>query len=150
MVNPNDIVDAVVTKIRAISAVVALVGGDANAIYAYEPSFPSAASLEQALNEMPSPSVLVCHRGFSTGAETVSRTHQVSIFIVPDGSPWDLLVAILDGIPSGDSEAFKDLEILSTLDPPQEYSALDPTQQDFAEVTFDLYSIQLSYREKRN
>lgn len=150
MVNPNDIVDAVVTKLRSVSAVVALVGGDSNAIYSYEPSFPAAASLEQALNEMPAPSVLVCHRGFSTGVETISRTHQVSIFIVPDGSPWDLLVAILDGVPTGDNETFKDLEVLGSLDPPHEYSALDPTQQDFAEVTFDLYSIQLSYREKRN
>ena len=150
MVNPNDVTSAVATKIRAIATVVALVGGDSSAIYAYEPSFPDAASLEQALNEMVAPSVLVCHRGFSTGVEAVSRTHQISIFVVPSGSPWDLIIAIAEGIPTGDVERFADLEVMAELDPPHEYSALDPTQQDFAEVTFDLYSIQLSYREKRN
>lgn len=149
MVNPESIVDAIVAKIRNIAGVITLVG-DSSAVYAYKPLFPEAASLAEALNDMPTPSVLVCYRGFSTGIDAVSRVHNVSVFVVPDGSPWSLLFAILSGVPVGSAEKFADLEVMSELDPPHEYSVLDPTQEDFAGVTFDLYSLQLAYREKRN
>lgn len=150
MVEPSTILAAVVDLLADIPGVLSLVDGDANNIYAHTPAFPDSASLEVALSAMQVPSILVAYEGGQTGVDTIAWTHTVSIFVVPNGAVLSLLSAIVDGIPTGQAYKFQDLEILSTLDCAHELSILPPQARDFGEVTFDLWSVRLSYREKRN
>lgn len=150
MVEPSTILDAVVDLLADIPGVVSLMDGDANNIYAYTPAFPDSASLEVALSDMQVPSILVAYEGGQTGTDTIAWTHTVSIFAMPNGTVLSLLSAIVNGIPTGKPYKFQDLEILDTLDCAHELSILPPQARDFGEVTFDLWSVRLSYREKHN
>lgn len=150
MVEPSTILDAVVDLLADIPGVLTLMDSDSSNIYSYTPAFPGAASLETALSDMQVPSILVAYEGGQTGTDTIAWTHTLSIFAMPNGEVLSLLAAIVDGIPTGQSYKFQDLEILSTLDCAHELSILPPQARDFGEVTFDLWSIRLSYREKHN
>lgn len=150
MVEPSTILDAVVDLLGDIPEVLTLMDGDASNIYSYTPAFPDAASLEMALGDMQVPSILVAYEGGQTGTDTVAWVHTISIFIMPDGASLALLAAIINGVPSGHTQKFQDIEVLPTLDGAHELSILPPQARDFGEVTFDLWSIRLSYREKYN
>lgn len=149
MVDPSDILDAVVTKLKAIPGVVTLVTS-ANNIYAHTPDFPTVNSLQQALNSMGAPSILVAYESGQTGTDTIAWTHYISIYVMPRGDVFALLAAIINGIPTTDSEKFQDIEVLADLDCAHELSILPPESRDFGEVSFDFWSIRLGYREKRN
>lgn len=150
MVEPSTILYAAASLLADIPEVLALMGAEPTNIYSYTPAFPDSASLEVALSEMQVPSMLLAYEGGQTGTDTIAWTHTISIFLMPNGEVLELVAAILNGIPSGQPYKFQDLEILSTLDCAHELSILPPQARDFGEVTFDLWSIRLSYREKYN
>lgn len=149
MVDPADILDAIVTKLKAIPGVVTLVTS-ANNIYAHTPDFPVFNSLQQTLNNMGSPSILVAYESGQTGTDAIAWTHYVSIYVMPRGDVFSLISAIINGVPTTDPYKFQDTEVLDTLDCAHELSILPPESRDFGEVTFDFWSIRLAYREKRN
>lgn len=149
MVEPSTILAAIVTKLSSIPTVVGMVHSSSN-IYAHTPNFPSYNSLQQTLNNMGSPSILVAYESGQTGTDTIAWTHNVSIYVMPQGDVLSLLTAIINGIPTTDSMKFQDVEVLDTLDCAHELSILPPEARDFGEVTFDFWSIRLAYREKYN
>lgn len=149
MVDPASILDAIVLKLRAIPAVVAAVSSTSN-IYAHTPNFPVLNSLQQTLNNMGSPSILVAYESGQTGTDTTAWVHNVSIYVMPRGDILSLLTAIINGVPTTDTVKFQDVEVLPTLDCAHELSILPPESKDFGEVTFDFWSIRLAYREKYN
>lgn len=149
MVDPASILAAIVTKLKAIPAVVTAVTSTSN-IYTHTPNFPSLNSLQQTLNNMGSPSILVAYESGQTGTDTIAWVHNVSIYVMPRGDVLSLLTAIINGIPTTDSVKFQDVEVLDTLDCAHELSILPPEARDFGDVTFDFWSIRLAYREKYN
>ncbi len=149
MVDPADILSAVVDTLRSIPEVAASVQSTDN-IYAHTPDFPTVNSLQQALNSMGSPSILVAYESGQTGTDSVAWTHYLSIYVMPQGDVFALLTAIINGVPLADSVKFQDVEVHPDLDCAHELSILPPESRDFGEVSFDFWSIRLGYREKRN
>lgn len=150
MVEPSTILAAVVDLLADIPAVLLAVDSTSANIYPHTPSFPGSASLETALAEMQVPSILVAYEGGQTGVDTVAWTHTISIYVMPNGEVLALLANILNGIPTGKSMKFQDIEILDTLDCAHELSILPPQPRDFGDVNFEQWAVRLSYREKRN
>ncbi len=67
MIDPSEIGDALVEKLRAIPELVEQVGNDAERIYAYHDSYPERASLAVAIHQMPVPSIMVVWEGTGPG-----------------------------------------------------------------------------------
>jgi hypothetical protein len=59
MLNPGEIVEALVAKLRAIPELVTEMEGDATRICAYHDAYPRKVSLLSAVYEAPHPSILV-------------------------------------------------------------------------------------------
>jgi len=68
MINPAELVDALVEKLRAIPELVAEMEGDPQRIYAYHDLYPKRVSLPLAIYEMPVPSILVAWQGTTPGS----------------------------------------------------------------------------------
>ncbi len=102
MTNPNDLIDALVAKLRAISALVIAVG-QAGYILAYKDNYPNNVNLVEALVELRTPGIMIVWRG-SGPANSARREvwqHQFSIFIKAVGEAADFWDLIVDGVPAG-------------------------------------------------
>jgi len=68
MINPAELVDALVEKLRAIPELVLEMEGDPQRICAYHDLYPKRVSLPLAIYEMPVPSILVAWQGTTPGS----------------------------------------------------------------------------------
>lgn len=107
MINPNLIVEALVTKLRAIPQLVALLEGSANAIEPYYDSYPDANSLRDAIYRMPRPGILVTFEGHDV-VRNGPRRYRLKLYLrapaqslSPSGGYGAMLKLIEDGTPSG-------------------------------------------------
>ncbi len=80
MINPNELLDAFVEKLREIPELVAAMQGDPERIYTYKDSYPEQSSLPVAVHEMPSPGIMavwavVGPTGFSVGEVWLHQLH---------------------------------------------------------------------------
>ena len=57
MIDPSEIVDALITLLRDIPDLVIEMGGDPERIYAYHDQYPKKVSLTHAIHQMPAPSI---------------------------------------------------------------------------------------------
>lgn len=114
MINPAEIADNLVSLLRQIPALVDLMGADNDRIYAYHDQYPERVSLQHAVHQMPSPSVMVVWTGTVPGNLGASEVwkHQFSIFLrapeTLDGDPptgyYELFRLITKGIPTGSTQ----------------------------------------------
>ncbi len=68
MINPNDIVEALVLLLRDIPDLVAAVGGDEERIFSYYDQYPKDVSLELARYQMLAPGIMVAWQGSGPGS----------------------------------------------------------------------------------
>lgn len=83
MINPAELVDAVVTKLRAIPELVAEMESDPERISAYHDLYPKRTSLSLAIYEMPVLSILVVWQGTTPGSFGSSEAwkHNLSLYL---------------------------------------------------------------------
>jgi hypothetical protein len=109
LINPSEIVDALVTLLRSIPDLVEELGGNEENIFAYHDRYPKNISIEKAKYEQPSPSVMAVWQGTGVGNQgsfTVWK-HSVSLFLRSAEDPGDdiptgyytLYRLILKGVP---------------------------------------------------
>lgn len=101
MTNPFTLRDAVVDRLRAISALVELCGNDEANIVGYNHQWPESTSWMAALRQHRAGGIMVLYRGTSIGrwGRIPSRQHNFSL-LIRDGaeaSIADVWVAIIDG-----------------------------------------------------
>jgi hypothetical protein len=108
MVDPATLISALVTKLRLIPGVVTEMDGDATAVAAYEDTFPSATSLQNAIATMPSPGILVVWNGSGPAASGRGErwTHRFSLILRARNKYTTLYSAIMNGVPTGGTLKF--------------------------------------------
>ncbi len=148
MINPAELVDALVAKLRAIPELVAEMEGDPERIRAYHDLYPKRVSLPLAIYEMPVPSILVAWQGTTPGSFGSSEAwkHNLSLYLraretLEDDPPtayYRLFDLIVNGVPAG--SALKMLyttvhERCHPMDLPSIQRAADEQGTDYFEVT---------------
>jgi len=112
MLNPGEIVEALIAKLRAIPELVAEMGGDATRISAYHDHYPKRASLLSAVYEAPHPSILVAWQRTSPGLLGRNEVwkHDFVLYLrageTPESPPtayYRLFWLIVNGVPAGES-----------------------------------------------
>ena len=112
MVNPAELVDALVDFLRDIPDLVEALGGDAQRISAYHDRYPKNTSLERARNESLHPSILVAYGGtadtggidgWSTELTLLLRAGEELGEATPDGY-YQLFRQIIKGVPATKGE----------------------------------------------
>ena len=148
MINPAELVDALVAKLRTIHELVLEMEGDPERIYAYYDLYPKRVSLPLAIYEMPVPSILVAWQGTTPGSFGAGEAwrHSLSLYLRAretfEGDPptafYRLFDLIVDGVPAGGA-----LKMLYTtvhprchpMDLPSIQRASDEQGTDYFEVT---------------
>ena len=101
MVDGAELVDALVTKLRSVPALVTAMGEDQERIYAYHDDYPQHVSLEFAAHQMLAPGVMVSYEGVAPGSFGNAEVwkHQLLIHLraaeVGSGNPYSLLFAAI-------------------------------------------------------
>jgi hypothetical protein len=148
MINPAELVDALVAKLRAVPELVAEMEGDPQRIYAYHDLYPKRTSLPLAIYEMPVPSILVAWQGTTPSSFGAGEAwkHNLSLYLrareTLEGDPptayYRLFDLIVNGVPA--TSALKMLyttvhERCHPMDLPSIQRATDEQGTDYFEVT---------------
>ncbi len=155
MVNPSEIVEALVAKLRDIPDLVTEVGGDAQRIYAYHDRYPDNVSLDAAKYQMTGPAVMVAWTGTRLGSrgDFTAWKHEFSISLrakketnnPPDGY-YKLYRLITKGVPvNGDGQPLIYTTVHESCDPLDD--GIPPIQRQTDAAGVDYFEISLSFTE---
>lgn len=146
MQNPSTLIDSLVTALRAIPELVALLEGNANNVVAYKRTYPASLQLEQAIHELNPPAVMVAHLRTIFGRNI---EHQFVFVLRSKGSPDEMFTAIRESVPTGyGGVKFKRAQVQPEVGVPllQQYS---PRSLLIGEATvIEVYEIVLSLFER--
>jgi hypothetical protein len=152
MINPAELVDALVAKLRAIPELVLEMEGDPQRIFAYHDLYPKRVSLPLAIYEMPVPSILVAWQGTTPGSFGVGEVwrHNLSLYLRAreafEGDPptayYRLFDLIVNGVPAG---ALKML--YTTVHPRCHPMDLPSIQRTSDEQGTDYFEVTMSFTE---
>ena len=112
MINPAEIIDSLIEKLRAIPELVELMGGDEERIFAYHDRYPKKSSIETATSLAPAPSIMVAWAGTGPsqfgGNEAWRHEFSLALRTAPElddgqtpASFYQLFRLITKGIPQG-------------------------------------------------
>ncbi len=121
MIDPSELVDNLVAKLRDIPDLVTEMGGDAEAIFAYHDQYPKNISLAHAIHSMPAPSIMAVWQGTgpgSFGGFDVWK-HQVTLYLraraAEDGAPatpyYRLFRLITKGVPAASGQPMLNTQV---------------------------------------
>jgi hypothetical protein len=154
LVNPSEIVEALITLLRDIPDLVAEIGGDPERIYAYHDRFPDKVSLEMAKYEMPAPGVMVAWQGTRLGDRGGFNAwkHDYSIYLrakPESGNPpagyYKLYRLIVKGVPaSGDGQPLQYTTVHASCEPMDD---IPPIQRQTDAAGVDYFEISMSFTE---
>lgn len=153
MVDPSDLLDAIVTALRSNAPLVALLGNLAAAesiIPYYTDYSKGATNLEQRIFDQKPNSILACWLQTRTGNFNKGEAikHDFALYLKPTARVSAVFTSIREGVCTvpGDSAKFKHLTIDPSVNPPENVGCRARTnfisQQyglfDFTEITFTL------------
>jgi hypothetical protein len=156
LVDPSEIVDNIVEKLRDITGLVTAVGGDKTKIFAYHDRYPENVSLEDAKYKLLHPGIMVAWQGTGLGSRGgfAAWRHSISIFLraTPEGAGgtpagyYSLYRLIIDGVPTGeDGQALQYATIHSSCDPMDD---VPPIQRQTDAAGVDYFEVTMSFTEK--
>ncbi len=154
MINPAELVEALVAKLRAIPELVAEMDGDAGRIYAYHDLYPKRVSLPFAIYEMPVPAILVAWQGTAPGTFGGNEVwkHSLSLYLRarevfeadPPSAYYKLFGLIVNGVPAGSGQKLLYTTVHDgcyPMDTPSIHRATDEQGTDYFEVTVSFTEI---------
>ena len=150
MVDSNDIIDALVTQLKDIPALVAAVGGDADRIFAYKDAYPLSVSLRDAIYAQPTPSVMVAFeaRRRDKNGDWPTIRHDLLVAVRPGSVAGYASIAALitEGTPTGAGLPMYTLEVHPDCLP---FGVDLPELQRESDANgIDYYVLTLSFKEK--
>ena len=154
MIDPNDIVDALVALLQDIPNLVEAVGGDEAKIFSYRDRYPKNLSLEIAKYQMPAPGIMVAWQGSGPGSFGGFEVwkHEISIYLrageeSDDDTPsgyYRLFMLITKGIPTNKGQAMQYLTVhdaCQPMDTPSMRRQTDAQGVDYFEVSMTFTEI---------
>lgn len=108
MINPETLLDALVTTFRAMPTLVTALGGDATDIRAYKDAYPEAQNIQSAIYGMTHGGMLVTWEGTASAGQTAGRElweHSYACHIRA-AKPADVCAALMNTVPTGGSLPF--------------------------------------------
>ena len=121
MINPAEIVTALVDLLRDIPDLRAEMNGDTARIFAYHDQYPKKVSLALALYQLPAPGVMVAWQGGSLGSfgSFEAYKHRFSIFLRagesladdPPASYYKLIRLLIKGVPASVNQPMTNLTV---------------------------------------
>lgn len=149
MINPADLVAALVTALRDIPAYVTEMNGDASNIFAYEDQFPTTASVQQAIAKMTPPQTMVVFEGTSQGNFDRNEVwkHRISIIQRAYGKSTTLWHLFVNGIPASGTQRLFYTNILSTCMPMDIPSVQRVPLLVSQDAIIDFYQISATFTE---
>jgi hypothetical protein len=154
MINPAELVDALVAKLRAIPDLVAEMEGDDQRIYSYHDSYPKRVSLPLAIYEMPVPAVMVAWQGTTPGTFGANEAwkHNISLYLRaretfdadPPSAYYKLFSLIVNGAPNGSGQKLLYTTVHDgcyPMDTPSIHRVADEQGTDYFEVAVSFTEI---------
>lgn len=153
MVNPQELLEALVTKLRDISDLVGELNGKEENIYAYYDRFPDRTSLERAISLIKAPAIMVAWQGTDVTSEQISHwRHYFSLYLrakketndPPDGY-FLLYRLICKGVPAGgDGQPFMYTTVHASCLPPD----IPPIQRRSDAAGVDYFEVSIALIER--
>ncbi len=154
MIDPAELLDALVDALRAIPELRSEMNGDEARIAAYHYRFPDENSLVKAVHEMPAPGILVAWRGAGPGQRGGFQCyeHQLSLFLRSreqqsgdDATGYYRLYRyIADGVPGGSGLPLIHRTVHASCDPMSNVPGI--VQQTDAEGV-DYFEVGIAFKE---
>jgi len=155
MTDPKEIADNLVALLQQIPELVASMNGDSSVIAAYPDVYPDH-NLQQAIQQMPAPGILVVWQGTSVGTLVGNVwKHHFSIFFrvgeaAEDDAPSTarnypaLMALLINGIPTGSTLPMIAQDVHDGVDP------MDPptTVRQVAPEGLDYFEMNLTFTDK--
>ncbi|HUS96800.1 MAG TPA: hypothetical protein VMX97_08690 [Hyphomicrobiaceae bacterium] len=101
MIDGSVLVEAVVTALQGVPALVTAVDEDEERIYGYHDTYPATVSLSFAIHQIPSPGVMVSYEGIMPGSFGNAEVwkHQLAIYLragaAESGNPYSVMFAAI-------------------------------------------------------
>jgi len=149
MTNPGNLIDGIVTGLRAVADLVTEHGGDAQKISAFLGFYPDGACLARAVYEMHVPGTLVVYQGYGPGGAGNTWHHRVSLIHRPRRSTDNdtastylkSLWLFTNGTPAGQSQRLIDYEFHA------DYESMLPPVLSRQTMIFDEKGAAIDYFE---
>jgi hypothetical protein len=151
MVNPNTLIDAIVTAWKSSADVVAILGSASKITpYYFDMGLSSGTgvNLEQQIQNQTPGTIMVCWVGTRTGqfAKTDTIRHDMAAYLKPGGKIADLFIALREGVCTSSGMKFKLTQVDPSVRTPEEMSCKPLSRfvsqnygiYDFAELNFTL------------
>lgn len=146
MTSPDTLRSALVTKLKAIAALVTLLGGDADNIVEYVEE--NEGDSFGAIARLAPPCLLVMYTGTTPATGRELWRHNFSIIVRVSGSPAAIYKQIVDGVPTGGSGVRMLMEPLAAGVHPMEIPALQRRVIPVSDQSsFDYWEILIAFTE---
>ena len=149
MVNPDTVVDLLVTQLRSISALATTLFAT-NEIVGYKYDFPRAQDFIGFYEKADPPVLLVYHRGCRTGniAAGVRIAHEISLVWKRNGNAGEVFAAVREGVPGGTGLKWKLRQLSSDFLPPYQITFGYRPMETAARTIIDVPEMQFILAER--
>ncbi len=150
MVDTNDIIDALILLLRDIPDLVKALGDDETRIFAYKDEYPQSISLQQAIYDQSTPSVMLAFqaRARASRGDFATYRHDILVIIRPSSvADYASIAALIsEGKPESVGLEICNIDVVDDCDP---FGVdLPELRRESDENGIDYYTLLLSFNEK--
>lgn len=146
MLNAKTVQDGIVSRLRDIPALVALVAGDASRIKGIDRTYPTGEAFLEALDALIAPAILVLWNQTNSDFNGGQWQLEFSIIAIPDGDAYALLDTILNGVVTSTGQKFMHTEPVSDVEVGNYIARI--AERDYGEFVLEYPEIVATYGQK--
>ena len=152
MLDPSDLIDNIVTTLQSNSALTALLANSSPAsIIPFYESDPSSTNLEQAVQEQPSGTIMICWLGTRTGSfnRMEAIKHDYGAYLKSIGRASATFAALMNGVCSSTGLKFRFSQVNNKVNPVEAVS-IKPQPYLIGQglLVYDMMSITFTLTER--
>lgn len=147
MIDPDVLLGNLLTVLRDIPALVALLGNSSSNITSYSPTYPTKVDLASATRKVNPPGILLAWMGTTIGDRSNGIEHNYSAFLVPNGKVAPVFAALREGVVTTGGEKFKRTCVTANVHP-TDVRGCFPRQFLIGEAIYEYFEIPLRITER--
>jgi len=147
MIDPADGLAALLTKLKDIPSLVALIGSADN-ISSYVSSYPITVNRLLAIQAMKPPAILVACLGTLVTNRSRGIAHQYAAYLKPNGSPFSVFRELRDGIVTASGQKLKITPVMVECDPPDIQGCFERTFFITEQSSIDYHEVPIVLTER--